>query len=213
MSITDLWGSTDSDFSGTVSSGSSFSPSVGGAVGAIGSIFQGISGNIAAQGQASADRSTAAGDLATAQGYEAESQAYSEAAGYAAGNVTLAEESKAIQQYQQQRSLSLSLGRTRAQLAGAGLTSGGSGLDILRASAAQGALAKGLIGVQGEIQAQGYRAQSAADTLLSEQATDAATSAQDAAAAARTQASAASKAGTISLIGGIVGGIGKIFGL
>ena len=51
----------------------------------------------------------------------------------------------AIKQSQQDRELYKSLGTTRADIAGAGLAESGSGLDILRESAAEGALAYQLV--------------------------------------------------------------------
>ena len=190
--------------------GSDFGAIAGAGLGGLGSIFQGIGGNIAAQGQASADRAIARGDLAAEAGYRAESQAYSEAAGFSRGNVQLAAESTLIQQYQQQRALAQSLGKTTAELGAAGLSSGGSGLDILRSSMAQGALARGLIGVQGSVEENAYAAQAVSEVGLSKQAEAAATTAQTAADAARAQASAAGGAGALGILGGIVGAASKI---
>ncbi len=126
---------------------------------------------------------------AKAGGLRAESRAYTEAAGFASGNVQLAEESKAIKDYLTQRQVLSAEGKQIADVGGAGFAESGSALSLLRESAAQGALATGLVNVQGEIQAQGYRAQAANDISLASQAKSAAGAAED--------------AGTAALIGGI----------
>ena len=118
--------------------------------------------------------STYQADQAKAQGLRAESRAYNLAAGYAAGDVQLAEESKMIREYQTQRKVSEVEGAQVAQAGSAGFASGGSGLSLLKESASQGALATGLVNVQGEQIAQNYRAQQAADIGLSSQSANAA---------------------------------------
>jgi hypothetical protein len=181
----------------------------GGAINAGGSIIGGIGAFVAGQATAGADRAQAAADLAKAAGYNEESTAYSEAAGYAAGNVQLAEESTAIKTYQNNRLVNRAIGAQRAQIGGAGFTESGSGLDILRSSAQQGALATGLIGVQGAINEQGYLAQQSADVALSQEATTAANAATAAAGDANKAAGAAETGGIIGAIGGVIkGGFG-----
>lgn len=202
---------TVQDFSGG-SSGTGFN--YGSAISAAGTLFDAAGTYAAGQGTVAADKAQSAADKAAAAGYGQESQAYTEAAGYAQGNVTLEEESTRIQQYQQQLALGKSLGTQRAEVGAAGFGESGSALALLRASHAQGALAQGLIGVQGEIAEQGYSAQATADTALSEQAIGAENSANAAAAAAN---SAASSAGTSSALGaagqaiGAVASIAKMF--
>lgn len=181
----------------------------GGALSAGGSIIGGIGSYLSGQATATADKYAAKADLARQQGYEQESTAYTEAAGYAQGNVDLAKESTAIKEYQTSRQINAVIGKQRAQVGGAGFTESGTGLYLLRASAAQGALATGLVGVQGAIQEQGYAAQVAADTALSTEATTAADAAGVAAQGAEKAASAASTAGTLGLISGIIGGVVK----
>ncbi len=149
---------------------------------------------------------TAAADRAKAKGFQEESLAYTQAAGYAAGEVNLAEESKAIKKYQQQLLINRTIGAQEAQVGGGGFQESGSGLSLLKASMAQGALATGLVGVQGEINAEGYRAQQAADAGLANQA-------DTAAAAARSAASSASEGGIFGALGGVLGGAAKILPL
>lgn len=190
-------GSLDQNFSGATTDSLGISGSnLGAGLSAVGSL-------VGAFGTFQAGQANAAADQAAAKGYEEESQAYTQAAGYAQGNVQLAEESTAIQQYQQQRALTKSLGATKAEVAGAGFSASGTGLDLLRGSMAQGALATGLIGVQGAITSQGYAAQSAADTALSNEASAAE-------AAAKAAASSASSGGIIGALGGVLGGVAKI---
>ena len=155
-------------------------------------------------------QATTAADQAEATGYGLESQAYTEAAGYATGNVQLAEESTAIQQYQQQRKLATTLGRQRAEIAGANLGPGGSGAYLLRSSMARGALASGLIGVQGAINAQGYASQSTADIALAEQATNTGEAATSAASSSQTGTALSTASGIAGAVGGIAGVLSKI---
>jgi len=165
--------------------GSSGFSNLGADIGAVGSIAGGISGYLSSQ--------------ATASGLESQSRAYTLAAGYAAGDVNIAEEMKAIKAYQTQRKVNTVAGSLSAGLGGAGFTSGGSGLSLMRENMQQGALATGMVNVQGEQVAQGYRAQQAADAGLASQAAEA--------------ASAASSAGTMDLIGGFLKGGAGLIGL
>lgn len=135
-------------------------------------------------------------DEARATGYELESQAYNTAAGFASGNVDIAEEAKRIKAYQQQRTIDATIGTQEAQVGNAGFSQSGTALSLLRSSMAQGALATGLVNVQGETQAQGYRAQVASDTLLAEKSKDA--------------AEAAKSAESSDIFGGLLGGAGGI---
>src|SRR5689334_8473553 len=89
----------------------------------------------------------------------AEASSYDEAAQLALQNEQFTKMSTAIQTAQSDRELFLSLGKTQAELGGAGLALSGSGLDILRSSASQGALQKAVIGQQGLITEAGYAEQ------------------------------------------------------
>ncbi len=94
------------------------------------------------------------GDLASAKGYKT-------AASYSDLNAALSKESTAIQQLQADRQLYKIMGGQQADIAGAGLATSGSAMDIIRSSAAQGALTKQLIGLQGAINTTGYQAEAA----------------------------------------------------
>lgn len=176
---------------GTTAGGSSFNPSsvAGAGLSAFGDLTSAAGGFIGSQANAAAAR-------AEASGFTAESQAYSKAAGYAQGNVSLENEATAIQQYQQQRQLQSVLGQQKAIEGASGLSGGGSGLYLLRSSMAQGALAKGLIGVQGAVNAAGYAEQSAAYTGTAQQSAANASAAESA-------ASSASTGGFLDVLGGV----------
>lgn len=122
----------------------------------------------------------AVGDLQSAKGYK-------KAAAQADLSAQLSEQSTQIQITQQQRELYKTLGSQQADIGGAGLANSGSALDLVRSSAAQGSLAKQLIGLQGEITKSGYEAE---------------------AASYRQMASASKK----SALGGAIGGAIKIAG-
>jgi hypothetical protein len=95
-----------------------------------GAAFRDIGGGVSDLFAAEADRAKAKGDLA-------EAQEYGLAAAYADKEALYTRTSTQIQEYQQQRALSKSLGDTSAGIAGAGFAAGGSGLDMLRESASQ----------------------------------------------------------------------------
>jgi hypothetical protein len=114
----------------------------------VGSIAGGVSDLFAAMGY----KAKAAGDAFEQKNYQV-------AATLADQNEQFTEWSTAIKQSQEDRELSKSLGTTRADLAGAGLAESGSGLDILRESASQGAQARAVTGEQGLITEASYKEQ------------------------------------------------------
>jgi len=99
------------------------------------------------------------GDKAKAAGYRIEAANYRLAAQYADKNAVYTEWSTRIKEFQQDRENAKSLGQTTADLAGAGFAESGSGIDILRESAAQGAMTKAVLQEQGLITEEGYRVQ------------------------------------------------------
>jgi hypothetical protein len=99
------------------------------------------------------------GDQAKGAGDFAEAGNYNLAAEYASQEAAFAKQSNVIQQFQQSRQITKSLGETVADTAGAGFATSGSSMDILRDSASQGALSKAVLGEQGLIQVAGYREQ------------------------------------------------------
>jgi hypothetical protein len=65
------------------------------------------------------------------------------------------------------RQITLTIGGQRADVAGAGLKESGTALDLLRDSAAQGALAKDVLARQGVIQEAGYEEQAQSYDVMS----------------------------------------------
>lgn len=148
------------------------------------------------------DLGGAVGDLFTGLGDEASASAYSQAAGYAGtgaaiaggaaslagGAATIAQTSANLQATQTEMQVQGALGTERSDVAGAGLTGGGTNQYMLAQSAQQGALSVGLIKQQGALNVIGYQeqqegfeeqqqsllAQSSIDTGLSQAAKDAA---------------------------------------
>lgn len=146
----------------------------------------------AAQTGAAEDNAQAQAQGIVAQGDQAEAQQYLQAAGVADQNARLARVSANIQSFQENRKILQTVGGQISDIAGANLGggSGTSGLFLQRDSIQQGALAKALIGVQGEINAGGYEQQS-----LAAQAE--ASAANAAAGAASTLATQAASAGSM----------------
>jgi len=105
----------------------------------------------AASTRLSADslRTKARGDIAEADNYDL-------AATLARENAAYSVQSSRIQQAQLERQVTQTIGGQRASVASAGFASSGSALDILRDSATQGALAKGVLAQQGMITEAGY---------------------------------------------------------
>jgi hypothetical protein len=97
-------------------------------------------------------RTKAQGDIAEAQNYDLASNLASENAAYTA-------QSTRIQQYQQQRQETQTIGAQSAAVGGAGFAEGGSAYYLMKSSANQGAMASGVIGMQGAINEAGYTEQ------------------------------------------------------
>lgn len=135
------------------------------------------------------DLGGAVGSLFTSEGNAAQAKDFQGAATLATQNAQLAAASTKIQATQTARSVAQSLGTTQADVAGAGFTTSGSGLAILKASASQGALAKSLVNIQGAINENSYAAQAGAYS------------------GEATAAKEASTAGTIGAIGAIGGAL------
>lgn len=110
-------------------------------------------------GGAVSDLFAAQGYRYKAQGEEFEQKNYRLAATFADQNETYAMWSAGIKEMQADREEYKSLGATGAAVAGAGFAASGSALDILRDSAAQGALQKATLQEQGLIQTEGYKEQ------------------------------------------------------
>lgn len=116
----------------------------------------------------------------------AEAQQYDLASQLALKNEQYTKMSTAIQDAQSDREVALNIGKTHAEVAGAGFAEGGSALDILRSSASQGALQHAAISEQGLVQEAGYEEQAQSYNVM--------------AGAARQAASAEKMAGTMDLV-------------
>jgi hypothetical protein len=97
-------------------------------------------------------RTKARGDIAEADNYDL-------ASGLARENEAYTAQSTRIQQSQLDRQVTQAIGGQQASVAGAGFASSGSALDIMRDSAAQGALAHGTLAAQGAITEAGFEEQ------------------------------------------------------
>jgi len=103
-----------------------------------------------------------ASDIFGASGHKSAAKAYDKAASYARQGAQLEGVSTNIRQMQADREIYKVLGGQRADVAGAGLANAGTALDLFRDSAAQGAMTKSLLGIQGEINVLGQQAQATA---------------------------------------------------
>lgn len=106
-------------------------------------------------GGAVSDLFGAVGAGQAASGYKAAAASAEKLAGYAT-------ESTAIQEMQTQRKIEKTLGSQLAGVAAAGFTEGGSSLDLLRESTAQGALQRQVVETQGAMNVESYHAQAQA---------------------------------------------------
>jgi hypothetical protein len=135
--------------------------------------------------------------FATAQADEAQAQAFDIAAQFAVVNEHLAGEAGGLKELQSARQQEQVQGKQMATAAGNGMKIGGSALSIVRDASQQGALDRGVLGLQTSINVTNYAGQAAA--------------AQAQAAASRQAASAAQTGGILGAAGGIIGGIAKLF--
>lgn len=159
----------------------------GGGLGA--NTFSDVAGGVSDLFAAEADRTKAQGDIL-------EQQNYLQAAKFAGDEATYTGWSTNIKEAQQTREITQSLGRTTADVAGAGFASSGSAGDILRDSAGQGALAKMVTGEQGLITEAGYQEQATSYNNM-------AAAAGVAASAERTAATGADITGGLKMAAGV----------
>lgn len=120
-----------------------------------------------------------------AKGLRLEAGNYDLASGYAAKNEKFTELSTGIKQAQLDRDLYKTIGGIGADVAGAGFAASGSALDIMRDSAAQGALVKAVGAEQGLITEEGYDVQAKTYSSMGEASRLAAGAEDEAATAAR----------------------------
>jgi hypothetical protein len=113
-------------------------------------------------GLAAQDRGVAAAQGIMQTGDYAEATSYGNAASIANANARLATVSGQIQQSQEGIKIYKEISGQQADVAGAGFGNSGSAIYLMRASAAQGALANQLIGTNAELASGGYSSQAAA---------------------------------------------------
>ena len=126
------------------------------------------SGTINSIGGAVSDLFAADAHRSKAQGLRIQGENYDAASVFATQNEKFTEVSTAIKQAQGEREIYKTIGGQQADIAGAGFASGGSGLDILRDSASQGALTQAVGAQQGLIAEEGYRVQAQSYTRMGE---------------------------------------------
>jgi len=114
-----------------------------------------------------------------AQGDIAEAQNYDLAANLAKENSAYTQQSTRIQQFQEARKETQTIGAQRAAVGGAGFAEGGSAFYLMRDSANQGAMAQGVIGLQGAITEAGFNEQAQSFTTMAETGRATAASEQD----------------------------------
>lgn len=127
-------------------------------------------GTITSAGGAVSDLFAADAHRAKAAGLQIEAKDYDLASGYATKNEQFTETSTAIKQAQLDRDIYKTIGGQQADVAGAGFAASGSALDIMRDSAAQGALTKAVGEQQGLITEEGYKVQSETYTNMGDAA-------------------------------------------
>jgi len=172
---------------------------------AVSDIFGGIADIENADLKAKGLNISAEGTRLKAMGDRAEAENYDRASTLALQNERFTEQSTAIQQAQLERNTVMQIGGQRADIAGAGFTESGSGLDILADSARQGALAKAVLGQQGLITEAGYQEQADSYTTMASTARATATGEDQIANETDQLADKTKVAGTIGAIGQGIG--------
>jgi hypothetical protein len=172
-----------------------------------------IGAGISAEGAATSDMFAAEAEQYKIEGTQFERTSYQEAAALAAQNEQFTAISTRIKAAQAQRELSMSLGTTQANVAGAGLAQSGSALDILRESASQGALTRAVIKSQGLITEAGYNEQQQSYFNMVGAANAAITGDTIARQADLAAAGTANKAATLDFTGAAIAGAASLYSL
>lgn len=139
--------------------------------GAVGDLFAAEAYKSKAKGsryEAEAARISARGQRLRAKGQLLEAEQYGLAEDLAEQNAEFSRVSTAIKVMQADRTILKTLGGQAADVAASGFAASGSALDIMRESAAQGALTKAVLGQQGLIEEAGYEEQVASFALMGE---------------------------------------------
>ena len=147
-------------------------------------------------GGAVSDFYAASGARSKAEGDRIEAQEYDLAAKFAEQNVGFAKISTALKAYQEDRTFAQTIGEQRADVATAGFAEGGSALDVLADSVAQGAIQHETTQFQGLVTEASYQEQADSYKLM--------------ASAARVAASAEDNAATGDMISGSVKAVAAV---
>lgn len=139
------------------------------------------SGTITSIGGAVSDLFGADAHRMKGQGLRLEAGNYDLASDYAGQNEKFTETSTEIKQAQADRDIYKTLGGISADVAGAGFAMSGSAIDVMRDSAAHGALVKAVGAEQGLITEEGYKVQEQTFTTMGEAARLAASAEDEAA--------------------------------
>lgn len=162
--------------------------------GGISGVFSGIGGFLSGQQNAAGLKAEAEGDFQAAK-------YYADAADISRSNEDIVKSSYRIQEAQLGRKIFQAEGTETAQVAGAGFSGGGSGGDLLRMSMNQGALAKGVMQQQGQIEVQSWEQQALGLQAQEASAIGAGNAALHASEAAATGGFMSLLSGGISLLG------------
>lgn len=155
---------------------------LGGLAGAAGSLFGAIG--------------TAGANNAQATGYQQEAALYTQAADTSLSDIPIAQANGQIETAQTQRSIDMAKGTAAAVEGFGNVGPGGSNVDILHETQAQGALALGKVGLNTQLQVNSYTQQAQAY--------------QAQAAGATAAAQAAKSAASGGILGGIMGALGQV---
>lgn len=195
----------------------------GGFGGSSGGSLGGLSSStFSAAGGAVSDLFSAKALKTKAQGSRMEAEQYDLSAQFALQNKQFTQMSTDIKLAQTQREITKALGQTSADVAASGFAASGSALDLLRDSAAQGALTKSVASFQGEIEEAGYEQQAKSYQMMATAARMAADADEKAASGAGItgalkMGAAGASAGAAfgpwgAVIGGAVGAVGGYLG-
>lgn len=137
-------------------------------IGALGGAVQDLFAGFGSLDSSKGSQLTADALLKAGASYKLAQRSYIRAEGIATHDAAISRQITRIQEQQNNRQVYQSESATQSEVAGAGFAAGGSGGDILRSSAQQGALAAHLIQLQGREtatayveQAQAYKGQAA----------------------------------------------------
>lgn len=172
-------------------------------------------------GGAVSDLYSARGLKTKAEGNRLEAEQYDLAAAFARRNEQYAKTSTEIKDYQLTRGIGLTLGQQSADVAASGFGAAGSALDLMRDSAAQGALARGVLQAQGMIEVEGYEQQAKSYDIMAKASRMAADANEEAAGGMRWGAALKGAAAGASMgsafgpwgaaAGGVIGGAAAFF--